>query len=183
MLKQLGVILITTSFVLSGCSSGDEEEQQNSRKAEHSEHINHQNESQVPKGMHRAEHSQFKKGDKVIVKSNHMPGMKNAKGKVENVYDTYVYKVNYKPTNGQKEVKNHKWVVNEEIKNAPNEGLKKGDKATLEANHMPGMKGAKATIVKVEKTPVYMIDYKSTNNGKWIKNHKWVIGSELQSRK
>ena len=34
-----------------------------------------------------------------------MPGMKNAKGTVKGVYDTYAYVVSYEPTNGDKRIK------------------------------------------------------------------------------
>lgn len=44
---------------------------------------------------------------------------------------------------------------------------------------MKGMKGAKATIDKVEDKNVYMVDYKDTDNGKMVKNHKWMTEDEL----
>ena len=47
-----------------------------------------------------------------------------------------------------------------------NEGeFKVGDKVTITAGHMPGMKGAE-----------------SKDNGKIIKNHKWMTGNELKAR-
>ena len=56
-----------------------------------------------------------------------------------------------------------------------NEGeFKVGDKVTITAGHMPGMKGAEATV--------YVVDYKSKDNGKIIKNHKWMTGNELKAR-
>lgn len=47
---------------------------------------------------------------------------------------------------------------------------------------MPGMKGATANIDNVKKTTVYVVDYKSKDNGKIIKNHKWMTGNELKAR-
>ena len=44
------------------------------------------------------------------------------------------------------------------------------------------MKGAEAQIDDVEKTTVYMVDYKSTENDKMVKNHKWMTTDELKSR-
>lgn len=108
--------------------------------------------------------------------------MKNAKGTVKGAYKTYAYVVSYTPENGDKKVNNHKWVVNEEVADAPKNGFEKGDTVKLEADHMPGMKGAEAQIDDVEKTTVYMVDYKSTENDKMVKNHKWMTTDELKSR-
>ena len=56
-----------------------------------------------------------------------------------------------------------------------NEGeFKVGDKVTITAGHMPGMKGAEATVKGAYKT--------SKDNGKIIKNHKWMTGNELKAR-
>ncbi|EON80488.1 lipoprotein, putative, partial [Staphylococcus epidermidis 41tr] len=68
------------------------------------------------------------------------------------------------------------------IKDAPKDGFSKGDTVKLEANHMSGMKGATAIIDNVKKTTVYVVDYKSKDNGKIIKNHKWMTGNELKAR-
>ncbi|MBM7607292.1 hypothetical protein JOD29_000529 [Lysinibacillus composti] len=43
---------------------------------------------------------------------------------------------------------------------------------------MPNMKGAEATIVGAYDTTVYMVDYISTA-GEKVKNHKWLVESEL----
>ena len=47
---------------------------------------------------------------------------------------------------------------------------------------MPGMKGATADVDDVKETTVYMVDYKSTDDGKTVKNHKWMTDDELKSR-
>jgi hypothetical protein len=73
-------------------------------------------------------------------------------------------------------------VVHEEIKNAGNEALKPGTTVTLEADHMPGMKGATATIDSAEHTTVYMVDFTPTTGGQPVKNHKWVTESELSTK-
>lgn len=78
-------------------------------------------------------------------------------------------------------MENHKWVIQEEIKDAGNKQLKPGSEVTLEADHMKGMKGAKATIDSAEKTTVYMVDYTPTG-GKKVKNHKWVTEDELSAK-
>lgn len=80
-------------------------------------------------------------------------------------------------------MENHKWVIQGEIENAGDETLKPGTEATIEADHMKGMKGTTATIESSEKMTVYMLDYKPTTGGKEVKNHKWVTESERRLNK
>lgn len=101
---------------------------------------------------------------------------------MKEAYKTYAYEVSYTPTNGGDKVNNHKWVVNEEVADAPEDGFKKGDTVKLEADHMSGMKNAEAKIDDVEETTVYIVDYQSTDNDKMVKNHKWMTGDELKTR-
>ena len=98
-----------------------------------------------------------------------MPGMKNAKGTVKGAYKTYAYVVSYTPTNGDEKVNNHKWVVNEEVADAPENGFKKGDTVKLEADHMPGMKGAEAQIDDVEKQPFIWWIINQQKTMRWLK--------------
>ncbi|MCM3390503.1 YdhK family protein [Ureibacillus chungkukjangi] len=55
-----------------------------------------------------------------------------------------------------------------------------GSKATIQADHMEGMKGAEATIVGAYNTTVYTVSYTPTNGGAPVTNHKWVIHEELE---
>ena len=66
------------------------------------------------------------------------------------------------------------------MKAATNAKYPVGTKVTLAADHMPGMNGASATAVGVYSTtePVYMVDY--TAGGMTMKNHKWVVESEIK---
>ncbi|MGX9134476.1 YdhK family protein [Rummeliibacillus sp. JY-2-4R] len=146
-------------------------------------HIDHSNTGIVPNNIIKAENPTYQVGSRIIINANHMKGMQGAKGTVVGAYDTIAYTVSYKPTTGGEEVKNHKWVIQEEIKKPDDVVLAPGAKVTLEADHMPGMKGAIATIDTGRKTTVYMVNYKPTNGGKEVKNHKWVIESELSSEK
>lgn len=141
--------------------------------------MDHSSSGEVPVGLKVSENPTYKVGSKVIIHANHMEGMDGAEATVVGAYDTTAYVVSYTPTTGGEMVKNHKWVIQEEIKNAGAETLKPGTKATLEADHMEGMKGAKATIDSSEKTTVYMVDYTPTAGGNMVKNHKWVTESEL----
>src|SRR5699024_6600370 len=75
----------------------------------------------------------------------------------EGPYDTTAYEVTYEPNDGGETVKNHKWVIHEEIKDAEEQPYEKGDEVVLEADHMEGMKGATATIDDSEDTTVYML--------------------------
>uniref|UniRef100_A0A914YHU4 DUF1541 domain-containing protein n=1 Tax=Panagrolaimus superbus TaxID=310955 RepID=A0A914YHU4_9BILA len=57
-----------------------------------------------------------------------------------------------------------------------------GTEVVLNADHMPGMKGAKAIIDSAEQTTVYMVDYTPTTGGDPVKNHKWVTEEELSAK-
>lgn len=110
--------------------------------------------------------------------ADHMEGMDGAKATVVGAFDTYTYAVDYTPTTGGDPVKNHKWVVQQEIEDAGDERLEDGADVTLEAEHMEGMKGAKATIASSTDETVYMVDYEA--DGTKMKNHKWVVESEIK---
>ncbi|ANK38490.1 MULTISPECIES: DUF1541 domain-containing protein [Staphylococcus] len=181
MIKKLSFIILASGLVLSACSNGSGEEK-DSKDQKHEEHMEHKSENKVPEDMESTEESKFKKDDEVTITAGHMPGMKNAEATVKGAYETYAYVVSYTPTNGDEKVSNHKWVVNEEVADAPENGFKKGDTVKLEADHMPGMKGAEAKIDDVNKTTVYVVDYRSTENDKMVKNHKWMTSNELKSR-
>lgn len=172
-MRRIIAVVASAGILLSGCGANDE--------AKNNEHANmNHNSEATPSNMKVAENPKYKKGDKVTLTEGHMPGMKDAEGVVKEVYTTHVYEVSYQPKNGDKKVSHHKWVVNEELKDAPKSGLKKGDKAEMTANHMDGMKGAEATIDDVHKTDVYVVDYKDTKTGKTVKDHKWMTEEELK---
>ncbi|WP_353423251.1 YdhK family protein [Staphylococcus xylosus] len=178
MFKKLSVLMLASGLVLSACSN----ESRNKEELKNEGHKEHKHESEIPENMKNTNDSKFNNGDKITITEGHMPGMKNAKGTVKRAYKTYAYVVSYEPTNNDKKVNNHKWIVNEEIANAHKNGYKQGDTVKLNANHMPGMKGATAKIDDVKKTTVYVVDYQSTENNKIVKNHKWMSENELKSR-
>ena len=177
---KLGYIGITLAILLSGFANQGIENKPTSSKI--NMHSDHSSSGEVPKGVKEAKNPTYKVGSKVVILADHMPGMKNAKATIVGAYDTIVYSVSYTPTTGGARVTNHKWVVQEEIKNAGEEPFKPGSVVTLLANHMPGMKGATATIESAERTTAYMVDYIPTTGGQPVKNHKWLIGSELSPR-
>ena len=153
----------------------------NTGNTNHSEMV-HSGTSDVPEGLKEAKNPQFKVGSQAIITAGHMPGMKGATATIVGAYDTNVYAVSYTPTTGGEPVKNHKWVIQQELKNAGDKLYKPGSKVVLEAEHMPGMKGATATVDSAEHTTVYMIDYTPTTGGEPVKNHKWVTGNELKAK-
>ncbi|MBT2583897.1 DUF1541 domain-containing protein [Planococcus sp. ISL-109] len=52
--------------------------------------------------------------------------------------------------------------------------------ATIQADHMPGMDGAIATISGAFDTTAYSVSYTPVNGGEAVENHKWVIHEELE---
>ncbi|MED5020273.1 YdhK family protein [Paenibacillus chibensis] len=205
MKKQIAVLGIALMVALSGCgndskdaasdsSTADNSTAQDSQAAmndsqtemDHSgmdqSEMNHSGSSEVPQGLRKADNPAFRIGSQAVMSADHMPGMKGATATIVGAYDTMVYAVNYTPTTGGEPVKNHKWVIQEELKNAGDKPFAKGDHVVLESDHMKGMKGAEATIESAERTTVYMVDYTPTTGGEPVKNHKWVTESELSAK-
>lgn len=119
-------------------------------------------------------------GTRVRLKADHMPGMQGAEAVISGAYRTHTYAVNYAPT---PEGTGHKWVVQEEMIGMDHgalgeEPLSEGTEVILTADHMPGMAGTKATIASSTDETVYMVDYDS--DGVRMKNHKWVVESEVE---
>lgn len=145
---------------------------------EHGHEHNHKMDGgPAPAGIQEKADAKYPVGTEVTVNADHMPGMMGANGKVVGAFQTTTYAVTYTPTNGGPEVTNHKWVVQEELKDAGKEPLANGTTVTLEADHMDGMKGAEATIDSSTQEAVYMVDVEM--DGMSMTNHKWVTESEL----
>lgn len=172
--KLLGSLAMLSVFTLFACSG---EEESNTDHA----HMHHESSSEVPAGLKEAESPTFLIGSKAIMETDHMAGMQGAEATIVGAYDTTAYVVSYTPTTGGNRVEDHKWVIQEEIKDAGDETIEIGSEAVLEADHMDGMKGATAEIVSAEKTTVYMVDYISSS-GEEVKNHKWVTEEELTKK-
>jgi Protein of unknown function (DUF1541) len=172
------ISLVAAAVLLAACSTDNKKNDHSNMNHGNMNDMNHSSSGEVPKGLEEAKNPTYKVGSQAIVKADHMEGMNGAKATIVDAFDTTAYAVTYTPTTGGEKVKNHKWVIQEEIKNAGSETLKPGTEVRLEADHMKGMKGAKGTIDSAEKTTVYMIDYTSTT-GEKVKNHKWVTESEL----
>lgn len=155
----------------------DSSTEDNMKNMDH-DHMDMSSTSEVPNGLKKENKPTYKVGSKAIIQEGHMDGMKGAEATIVGAYHTIAYAVSYTPTNGGEKVENHKWVIHEEIVKPAKAKLEPGTEVTLNAEHMTGMDGAKATIDSAEETTVYMIDF-TTTNGEKVKNHKWVTESEL----
>lgn len=177
----IGVVFsLTAALMLSACAS-DNKETGTHENMDHS-NMNHTATGEVPEGLKVANNPTYEVGSKAILETDHMEGMKGAEATIVGAYDTTAYVISYTPTSGGEKVENHKWVIQEEIKDAGDKTLEPGTKVTIEANHMAGMEGATAEIDSAEQTTVYMVDYIPTSGGDVVKNHKWVTESELSAK-
>lgn len=179
-MKRFIMLAVLTLVALTGCDKNDASNKAGNEAADMA--MVHSSSSEVPADLKAAENPKYPLGSKVTLNADHMKGMKGAEATVVGAYETTAYSVTYTPTTGGAEVPDHKWVIQEEIKDAPSQMLQPQTKVTLEADHMKGMKGAAAVIESGQKATVYMVDYKPTTGGKTVKNHKWVIESELSAK-
>lgn len=132
----------------------------------------------APDGIREAANPAYPVGTAVTLTADHMPGMDGARAEIAGAYETYTYSVNFMPTSGGDPVSDHRWVVQEEIRDADDRRLADGTEVTLLAEHMTGMKGAQATIAHSTDETVYMVDYVA--DGMTMTNHKWVVENEIQ---
>ena len=131
-----------------------------------------------PEGITEATDPTFPVGSEVMLTADHMPGMDGAQATISGAFDTTTYSVSYTPTDGGEPVTDHRWVVHEELVDPGEAPLPGGTKVVLNAEHMPGMQGATATIDYSTQETVYMVDI-DTGEMTMI-NHKWVTESEIQ---
>jgi hypothetical protein len=196
----IGIVSLLIMVMLAACSNKNDDKSSDNSNMDHGNmqmddknsntddsstdmgDMDHSGTGEVPEGLKEAKNPTYKVGSNTIVHSEHMEGMNGAKATIVGAYDTVAYAVTYTPTTGGEPVKNHKWVIQEEIKDAGTKTLEPGTKVTLNADHMEGMMRATGTIDSAEKTTVYMIDYTPTNGGEKVINHQWVTESELSAK-
>lgn len=65
------------------------------------------------------------------------------------------------------------------IEEAENPTYPVGTEVTLNADHMPGMEGATATISGAFDTTTYSVSYTPTNGDAPVTDHRWVVHEEL----
>ena len=133
-----------------------------------------------PAGLEKVSSPTYPVGTKVTLTADHMPGMKGAEATVSGAFATTTYAVSYTPTDGGQRVTDHKWVVHEDLEDPGQAPLADGTEVVLDADHMPGMDGAEATIDSSTEETVYMVDV--TMDGMRMTNHKWIVESEIQPR-
>lgn len=179
--KILAGTMLAAALTLTACSNENEEKSNEDSSSEHSNEHMH-GDSEVPSNLISAENPTYEIGSKAIINTDHMEGMKGAEATIVGAYDTIAYTVSYIPATGTslEPIDHHKWVIQEEIKDAGDKMYEAGTEVIIEADHMKGMKGATATIESAEKTNVYIIDYMPTTGGKKVTNHKWLVESELK---
>ncbi|RHB49301.1 YdhK family protein [Exiguobacterium sp. AM39-5BH] len=134
----------------------------------------------VPEGLKSAENPTFAVGDTAVITEAHMQGMEGAEATIVGAYDTVAYSISYDPMHGGERVKDHKWIIHEEIEGAQEDPYVVGDEVEVNAEHMSGMGGTTATIDSVEETTVYMVDF-TLESGEEVTNHKWVTEEELST--
>lgn len=133
---------------------------------------------QPPAGILEAPDPQYPVGTSVVLNAAHMDGMEGSTATVSGAFDTTAYSISYTPTDGGDPVTDHRWVVHEELQDPGDAPLEVGTEVVVDAAHMPGMMGATATIDSAVEETVYMVDYEA--DGMMMRNHMWVIESEMQ---
>lgn len=131
-----------------------------------------------PEGIETAADPTYPIDSTAVLTADHMPGMAGSEATISGAFDTTAYSVSYTPTDGGEPVVDHKWVVHEELENPGEAPLPEGTEVVLNADHMPGMNGAEATIESSTEETVYMVDVEM--DGMEMTNHKWFVESELQ---
>ena len=71
--------------------------------------------------------------------------------------------------------------VPDDLKEAADPLYGVGTQATINSDHMSGMKGAEATIAGAYDTTVYAVSYTPADGGEPVEDHKWVIHEELEN--
>lgn len=178
MLKKTGIALMVGILVYSGFGSL----LANATAMPHDAHAAHQ--ITLTDSLQPAKAAKYPLGTPVTINADHMEGMQGADGYVSGVFDTTIYAIDYLDANGN-EVKNHKWIIQEEIANHQNKAYQVGDKVVLTPGHISGLggEGAEATIVMVVEGPAYMVDYRTTDGDVLIEQHQWVSEDELSPGK
>lgn len=180
----LAATVMMTGALVTGCTQAEEAAEQTTH--DHSTMENNASHDMehpmdggpAPEGITDATDPKFPVGTDVRLTADHMEGMDGAKATIVGAFNTYTYSVNYDPTDGSARVEDHRWVVQEELENAGDQRLADGTPVTILADHMAGMKGAKGDIAYSTDETVYMVDYQA--DGMTMKNHKWVVESEIE---
>ncbi|GLC90237.1 YdhK family protein [Lysinibacillus piscis] len=176
----IGIAIVT--LALSACTADSSKPESNDAEQMDHSTMNHSNSGELPATLKNAEHPKFPIGSTAIITDGHMDGMKGAEATIVGAYNTTAYSISYTPTTGGAPVKNHKWVIHEELINPDNTPLAPGTKIKTSASHIAGMEDATVVIDTAVETTVYMVDYTDTATGENVKNHQWVTEEELTAK-
>ena len=147
--------LLTFLIILAACSNNDEnrsidknnkETSIDSNSNSHMDNMNHSSSSEVPAGLKVAGNPEVSCRNQSYYPDRPYEGNEGCAVTIKGAYKTIAYVVTYIPRYGGKPVKNHKWVIHEEIEDAAKDLFKSGSKVKLTASHMKGMKGASAVV-------------------------------------
>ncbi|MGK4188302.1 YdhK family protein [Rothia koreensis] len=180
--SSLAVLVLASATACSSANTDDSSSASPSASASSSGNMDGMHDMDggpAPAGLASAENPRFPVGSHVILTADHMSGMKDAEAEITGAFATNTYAVDYQPTDGGSMVKDHKWVVQQELQDAGSERLPDGTPVTIEADHMKGMAGAKGNIASSTDQTVYMVTY--TSDGMTMTNHKWVVEDELKA--
>lgn len=168
----------TWSVIATNGKVGDTENVPSSVDDKNQAHKHHSSSGELPEGLKVKDNPTFEIGDTATMQANHMPGMNGVKATISGAFDTTVYSVTYTSLEDGTVVRDHKWVIHEELQDAQEASYKIGDEVVLGADHMAGMNGATAVIEEAVQTTVYMVDFTAEDRS-LIENHKWVTEEEL----
>ena len=117
----------------------------------------------------------------VILLADHMSGMNGANARISGAFDTTLYAITYTRSDTGEVVKDHRWVIHEEIADYVALPFKVGDAVTLLPGHISGMGGEGVLVEITEVVPgvAYMVDFSPTDGSDPIVNHQWVSEAEL----
>jgi len=132
----------------------------------------------APAGIAAASDPTYAIGTRVRLTADHMPGMRGAEATISGAFATTTYSVSYTPITGGDPVVDHRWVVHEELRDPGRAPLADGTEVVLDADHMPGMRGANAIVFSSTTETVYTVDLEV--GGMQITRHKWVVESEIE---
>lgn len=174
--------LLSAALLVTGCTAGgpgpDGSPAPGSPTSDHGGMHHPADGGPMPAGMTPAAAPRHAVGSRVVLTADHMEGMAGATATIVAAFDTYTYAVNYTPTTGGEPVLDHRWVVQEELRDAGEARLPDGAPVTITAAHMEGMEGARGTVAHSTDETVYAVNY--TAGGMTMTNHKWVVESEMR---
>lgn len=141
----------------------------------------HNRNEEAPTNMTEATNPLYPVGSKVHMTEPHMPSMGGVTAEVTGAYDTTLYTVTFTPKDSDMEMKDHKWVVAEEmVAEDGKESFENGDTVILKAEHMEGMKDQDAVVTGKQAGPAYMVSFEPNDGSEPFTNHKWMSEDELE---